>query len=191
MECVQFDLELDLFPHRIVSLDGNDDTRTEGLHLTNIIRDIMESSGMSKSVSGASWGNSQLSLAAEVGFIWEEILSSALKSRLPNRIGEIEVGGIYMSPDGLDVEEWCLWEYKAAWASSRRLPTENWKWMAQAKGYCYGLQVEVVRMAILYLNGDWKGGGPEYRGYKITFSPTEIAENWTMLVNHARNRGWL
>jgi hypothetical protein len=165
MECVRFELDLDLFPRRIVSLEDGDSIRTPGLHLTDIIKDIMLESGMSQSVSGASWGENQLWMAGEIGFMWEEILSSALKSRLPNRIGEMFLEGVYMSPDGIDVEE--------------------------CKGYCYGVGVEQVKMAILYLNGDWKGSGPEYRGYHIRFTPLEIQENWEMILGHARRKGWL
>ena len=188
MECEQFELGLDLFPRRI---DYEEFPRSPGLHQSDIIKDIMDKSGMSPSIGGNSWGNTQLEIAGEVGFMWEEILSSAFKSRLPDRIGEIVVDGIAMSPDGLDVEEWALWEYKAVWSSSKRLPIDTWKWMVQCKGYCHGLGVNTVKMAILYLNGDWKGSGPEYRGYRIVYTPLEITENWEMLVGHAKRRGWL
>jgi hypothetical protein len=190
LNCEPFDLDFDLFPKRKVE---NSPIRTEGLHLTDIIRSIMDDSGMLKTVSGNSWKPAQLSMAGEVGFMWEELLSSALKDRLPSRIGEIELGGITMSPDGLGVEEnsLFLFEYKAVWASSRRSPMDNWKWMSQIKGYCKGLGVTLVKMYILYLNGDWKGGGPEYKGYLVEFTPLEVEENWFMLVNHAKSKGWL
>ena len=189
MECERFELDLDLFPRSIESQDLPE--RSKGLHLTDIIRSIMELSGMNKSIGGNSWGQKQLEVAGEIGFMWEEILSAALKSRLPNRIGEIEIDGIHMSPDGLDVEDWCLWEYKCVWSSSKRQPVDVWKWMSQCMGYSHGLGVTEVKMAILYLNGDWRGSGPEYRGYHIKYTPLEIQENWEMLVNHATRKGWL
>jgi hypothetical protein len=46
-------------------------------------------------------------------------------------------------------------------------------------------------MAILYLNGDWKGGGPEYKGFKLTYTEREIEECWNMIVLHARKKGWI
>jgi hypothetical protein len=151
----------------------------------------MLDSGMMNTASGASWGEEPLNLAAEVGFMWEELLSATLKARLPDRIGEIVLDGITMSPDGLDVEEWVLWEYKAVWHSSKRSPADNFKWQSQVKGYCKGVGTLEAKMAILYLNGDWRGGGPEYRGYKISYTQLEVDENWQMLVNHARSKGWL
>jgi hypothetical protein len=151
----------------------------------------MEESGMMKTMSGKGWDEEPLNLAAEVGFMWEEILSMALKARIPNRIGEIKEDGITMSPDGFDVESWTLWEYKAVWSSSRRSPLDNWKWMQQIMGYCYGTGTVVCKMAILYLNGDWKGGGPEYKGFKLTYTEREIEECWNMIVLHARKKGWI
>jgi hypothetical protein len=189
MIITQFDLPFSLFPKR-----GHtylDPERTSGLHLTDIIRSIMIDAGMLKTVSGSEWGEDSLNMAGEVGFMWEEILSSALKNRLPDRIGEILLNGVYMSPDGLDVQDWCLWEYKAVWHSVRRSPADNWKWMSQVKGYCKGLGCQDVKMAILYINGDWKGGGPQYKGYAIHFEEIEIEENWEMIVGHARGKGWI
>jgi len=189
MECKEFELELDLhFPKNPTPTDLN---RSPGLHVTDIIKDIMDQSGMLSSIGGNSWGPNQLWLAGEVGFMWEEIFSSALKARLPNRIGEIEVDGVIMSPDGLDVEPWELWEYKAVWSSSKRKPVDIWKWMTQVKAYCKGLGTLKVKMAILYLMGDWKGAGPEYRGFEISFTPLEIQENWEMIIGHAERKGWL
>lgn len=148
---------------------------------------------MQKTASGSMWTQESLELAGEVGFMWEEILSMAMKERLPCRIGEIEKDGIMMSPDGIEMEEnlTVLSEYKAIWASSRRPIEDDWKRMTQVKGYLSGLGLTVVKMYILYINGDWKGDGPQFKGVRIEFTDTEIAETWEMLVNHARSRGWI
>ena len=188
------DIELgfDLFPRRP---EGEDPVRSTGLHLTDIISDIMTASGMQKTASGANWAPDQLNMAAEVGFMWEEVFSQALKDRLPCRIGEVVCDGVAMSPDGMEMEmesgEVVLAEYKVKWASSKRDPTENFKWMAQVKGYCKGLGLTKVRMYVLYVNGDYRGSGPQFKTYAIEFTELEIAENWEMITGHARNRGWL
>lgn len=186
------DLGFDMFPKRP---EGMDPVRSEGVHLTDIIKDIMIESHIQKTMSGSVWKEDQLHLAGEVGFMWEEILSSALKNRLPCRIGELELDGILLSPDGIEVDEVdgepILSEYKSVWSSSKREPIDNWKWMAQTKGYCKALGLTKVRMYILYLMGDYKGGGPQYRKCTIEFTELEIEENWEMLVNHARHKGWL
>lgn len=190
LKLTNVELGFDLFPKRA---EGVDPVRTNGLHLTDIIRSVMEDSGMQKTASGASWMPKQLSMAAEVGFMWEDLLSGAMKERLPCRIGEIELDGITMSPDGIEMldDELILSEFKAVWASNKRLPVDNWKWMSQVKGYCKGLDLLKVKMYILYINGDWKGSGPTYDGFLIEFTQLEIDENWNMLVNHAKHKGWL
>jgi hypothetical protein len=180
MECTPFELPLELFPPRI---DGTDPVRTEGIHLTQITKDIMKREG--------GWDEKALGLSAEIGFMWEEILSNCMKARLPHRIGEIEKDGILMSPDGFDYEEWELWEYKATWKSSKNQPYENWYYMAQVKAYCYAMETDKARMAILYVMGDYKGSGPQYLGYKMRFTDYELIENWEMIVSHARRQGWI
>lgn len=191
LELKEMELSIDMFPRR---KDGEDPVRSKGVHLTDIIKDLMEVSGISKTVSGTMWGNDELELAAQTGFIWEDFLSMVLKDRLPCRIGEVELDGIIMSPDGIEFdnnEEVVLSEYKLVWSSSRRPPTDNWKWMSQIKGYCKGLNLVKVNMYILYLNGDWKPPMPQYKGFQIEFTPLEIQENWEMLLNHARRKRWI
>lgn len=193
MKCVKLtstDLGFDLFPKRP---EGVDPIRTEGVHLTDVIRSLMEDSGIQKTMSGSFWRPDQLNFAGETGFMWEDLLSNVLKERLPCRLGEVELDGILCSPDGIEMEEHgpILSEYKVVWSSSNRNPADNWKWMAQVKGYCKVLELDKVKMYILYLNGDWKGGGPQYKGFMIEFSQLEIDENWEMLTNHARSKGWV
>ncbi len=180
----------DAFPKRP---KGQDPIRTKGAHLTTVIQDLMETAQIVKTASGAFWGQSDLEIAGEVGFMWEEVLSQALKDRLPCRIGEVFLDGITMSPDGveLDGDEAILSEYKVVWASSKRSPVDNFKWMCQVKGYCKALGMTKVRMYILYLNGDWKPPKPQYKCFLITFSQIEIDEGWEMLLNHARLKGWV
>lgn len=182
MEFSQFDLNLDLtFPR------GISPERTAGVHLTQIIRSIHEETTEPKE----GWDSRSLWLSGEIGFMWEEILSYALKSRLPNRIGEVEKDGIIMSPDGIDLDMWELWEYKATWKSSKNQPYDNWKWMVQVKAYALALEVCVVKMAVLYVMGDYRGSGPQYIGYRLEFTEYELRENWDLLKSHARRKGWI
>lgn len=189
MECQLIELDIP-FPERIEACAIV--VRPEGLHLTDIIRSIMEESGMSKSTGGGVWKPASLTLAAEVGFLWEDLLSLALKSRLPNRIEGLIHEGIHMSPDGIDVDKWWLYDYKVAWASSARLPVDNWKWMAQMMGYCEGLDMRTVIMPVLYLNGNYRDRRePEFLTWKIEFTTQEVKDNWRMIINHAKAKGWL
>lgn len=188
MEIEEFAVDITSFPRRP---EGEDPARSKGVHLTDVIRSIMEISKMQRTASGSMWTQDSLELAGEVGFLWEEVLSQAMKERLPCRIGEVSKDGITMSPDGIEMEGdlAVLSEYKAIWASSNRAIEDDWYRMTQVKGYCAGLGLLVVRMYILYINGDWKGGGPQFKGKRITFSQREIDETWDMIVGHARRQG--
>lgn len=191
VELKEVEVGFDLFPRR---KEEDDPVRSKGLHLTDIIHSIMVDSGMSVTTSGNGWAPDQLNMAAEVGFMWEEILSNVLKDRLPCRIGEIQLDGISMSPDGLEMGEdgeMVLSEYKAKWASSKHSPADNFKWMSQIMGYCKGLGITKVRMYILYLNGDWKPPQPQFKSYQIEFTQLEVDENWEMILNHARVKKWV
>ena len=183
-------LLFNVFPRRP---EGQDPVRTKGVHLTDVIRDLMETAQMMKTASGSTWVQSDLELAGEIGFMWEEVLSEALKERLPCRIGEMGLDGITMSPDGVEMEEDepILSEYKVVWASSRRSPVDNFKWMCQVKGYCKALGMTKVRMYILYINGDWKPPKPQYKRFLVTFTQLELDETWEMLLAHARGKEWI
>jgi hypothetical protein len=163
-----------------------DINRTDGLHVTQIINDIMVTSGM-MIASGPFVPN----MYTESGFILEDLIAMVLKERLPCRIGEAELDGITMSPDGFDFEKWELYEYKCTWTSMNRVPVDNWRWMAQIKAYLKRMESLVCNLLVLYINGDYKGKGPQFIRYVIEFTPLEIEENWKLIVNHAKNKGWL
>ena len=157
--------------------------RSPGLHVTKIIK-AMEEEVFHKKY--ANWEN-----AMYIGFIWEELLSLAFREYLGKRPDELELDGIAGSPDGIDFENWILEEYKCTWRSAKTPPWEIWKYMTQVKAYCKMLDTRVVKMRILYLNGYYDGKGPVYKCYLISFTQLEIEENWIMLVNYARSKGWL
>ncbi len=159
--------------------------RSPGLHLSDIIHDIANTSGISNYKR-----DTGVTLRMEMGFLWEEVLTLALKERIPCRM-EIKQDGIYMSPDGIDVPSWELHEYKATWSSSNKSPLDNWRWMTQVKSYCYGTGTEICNLHVFYVNGDYKGTGPEYLTYRIRFTPMELQENWGMVLSHARSKGWI
>lgn len=170
-----------------------DIVRSHGVHVTGIIKDIADSSGMNGAVPPSLPEGTvfKTNMYMEAGFIWEDIIAMVLKDRLPCRVGEVECDGVYMSPDGFDFEKWELWEYKATWTSMNKLPVDNWRWMTQVKAYCKAMDTLVCNMWILYMNGDYRGSGPVAQRYRIEFTPLEIEENWQMLAGHARRKGWI
>lgn len=179
MDFIELDTE---FP-----LTGPGDRSLDKLHVSDIYTDL-EKSLFAKD-SSADMTNP---LWAEFGFLWESVLSRALAEHCSERPGEVELDGIVGSPDGYDPDTGVVDEYKSTWKSIRNAHPENvWKWMVQVKAYCKMLGANVVRFHVLYINGDYKGSGPLYRSYLFSFTDQEIDENWSMLVNHAKMKGWL
>ncbi len=131
----------------------------------------------------------------ETGFLFEEALSTVFGERLGKRIGEVDLDGIVMSPDGVDY----MWnecrgrleEYKCTWKSSKNTPDTVWKWMVQVKGYLKVLGLHDVLFRVLYLMGDYKGSGPQYKEFEVSFTQEEIDKNWEMIIGYAKRKGWL
>ena len=173
---------------------GSGVNRSKGLHLSNVIHDIANALGMNP--KGADW---DLNTCCEVGFLWEDVLSEVFGNRMGKRISEVELLGISGSPDGIAYEngELILEEYKCTWRSVRNCPSDNWKWMTQIKAYCWMLSKQMktpctkVRMRILYINGMYKPPSPIYSEYVIRFTVQELSDNWDMIMNHAKSKGWI
>lgn len=147
-----------------------------------------------------------LDIAAEVGFIWEDVLTAAFASRHAVRLEEQRLGPIVLSPDGFGQdpglwdymrEEWVvepsdlpvLEEYKCTWMSVNQHPLNIWRYKVQGQGYLYALGLNIIVYKILHLNGDYRGSGPLYREVRIEYDTDEdkeeLAANWAMLEHHA------
>lgn len=166
----------------------SDALETGKIHLSDIAKYIDYKMGFSKPIKAVDW---DLVLAAEIGFLWEDVLSDAYGVNYATRVGEIERDGIVCSPDGVGIFEESVTfslavneEYKATWKSLKNPPEDNWYWMCQFKSYCYVIGVNVTILRVLYINGDYRGSGPTYRVFKITYTDQELEENWQMIVNH-------
>lgn len=162
--------------------------RTPGLHLSQIINSLANESGLDQYQEHTGGPT----LRMEFGFLWEDVLTLALKERLPHRMGEVVLDGIIMSPDGAGWDgRWELAEYKATWKSSNSNPADNWRWMTQIRSYCHALSSNVCNMFIFYVNGDYRNNGPQSYHYRISFTDRELEENWAMIINHATKKGWI
>ncbi len=142
-----------------------------------------------------------LPMAAEVGFLWEEVYSTAFADRYATiRPDEVIKSGMVGSPDGVCFEDvyvvdpapgpenkvligakLCDEEYKATWRHMRKTPDQIWYWMTQFKSYCFMLDTDTTYVKILYVVGDYRGSGPQYREYRLKFTEYEIYDNWKML----------
>jgi hypothetical protein len=178
--------------------------RSAGLHLSAVIRHIMqaldpEAYGPQDAIDDTTRNRWAL------GLLFEEILSAMYASRrrqafvegvkppyeFVGRPGEVMVDGIAMSPDGLvsDTDGPALLESKLTWKSKRGFDLDGkkfvaWKW--QAMGYSRALGVTRAYLPVFWINGSYDGYLPELVEYRVDFTPRELEENWTMLLNHAK-----
>jgi len=127
----------------------------------------------------------------EKGYLWERVLSRSLGKRAPKRIGEIELDGIILTPDGVTDNGLppyiiILEEDKCTLTSAAKPVTDNWKWMMQVKGYCKALSALKCIMRVFYLRGDYTNGTPSYGVFELIFTQGELDENWQAVLNHAK-----
>ena len=166
-----------------------DDTepRKDGLHLSDVTKSLMKSSGLGYRGKGFS----DMELTAEIGLLWEGVLSRIMGDKYAHRPGQICCDGIWMSPDGIGPDPdgevpLVIEEYKCTWQSSNRSPADNFSYMMQVKSYCRAIGTTVAIMRIFYIMGDYKGSGPLYRVARIVFTPYELEQNWSMILQHKR-----
>jgi len=181
--------------------------RSEGLHASQIWEDINRSIGRGPK---SPMSLPDLEEFGTIGFIWERVLETTLANLVhtfqPGRFfrpAEQFVDGVYLTPDYLDLdfngdntwEEAGLEEWKVTWKSSRQgddLEKNFWKWIVQQKAYCHALDLRRSRLRALFIVGNWRDSiVPKLRTWEFEFTELELRENWSMLTNHARRKGWL
>jgi len=162
-----------------------DDTedRRDGLHLGDLIRSLANRSGMGYKGKGFN----DMELTAEIGLLWEDMLSRIMGDKYAHRPPQIQLDGIWMSPDGIGPDpegefHLAVEEYKATWSSSKRCPTENFRYMTQVKSYCHAVGTRCAIMRIFHIMGDYRGSGPLYRVSRIVFDEEELRINWEMIL---------
>lgn len=180
---------------------GSGEERTEGVHLTQIIKSIEKELGWDYKGKGFD----DIDLTMEIGFWWEDMLGKVMADRMAAfRPGEVVKDGIIGSPDGLGPfpgmadgeniilkpsKELILEEYKFTWKSCKKPPTDNWYYMTQGKSYCYMTGTTACLWRICYCNGNYKGSGPIYRECFVRFTEMELWQNWEMITSHAKEKG--
>lgn len=179
-------------PFALTANDFSEDThtRTEGLHLGEILDDIQE---LLYPIDNKWEGD----MAMGIGFLWERVLSDQILKALHDagkliRPGELHVDGIYMTPDGYNTDH-ILCEYKATWKSTNHQidSSKYWRYWTQIKAYCYALKTMRARLYILHVMGNWRNSGPIAKAYEAEFTKRELDDNWKMIVSHAKKKGML
>lgn len=176
-------------------------TRSSGLHLTDVIHSLAVTVGMSEDTASAE----QLRAYGSVGFMWERVMEHGMAmscvSERYARVGEVVLDGIAGSPDLLDLCDNIIIDTKVTFKSSGQLADLQrnfWHWIVQLRGYCYmmtkvsGMEWNVAEAWVLPICGNWKPPmiQPPVRK-RLEFTQVELVDNWHMIVQHAREKGWL
>ena len=161
--------------------------RSSGVHLSGIIKHVLVAAGQLTPDELTD----MMPLRMAVGMAWEAFVVQ-LWPDLLWQPGEQCRDGIYGSPDG--ITEDTLEEVKATWMSRLekteskgvapppRSIIEMKRWMLQLAGYCHMLGLTKARMHVLWVNGDYRGSGPQYFTYLIEFSKPELERIWNNLI---------
>lgn len=160
--------------------------RISGIHVSAVINDLCIKLGHYKDTRDEDRNNGYL----EVGNCFEWALINRQHIDSPGRYiipGELEENGIHGTPDLIDTVDWVDEEIKATYMSSRHGPGSEkfWKYETQLKSYCYIMRMEIGRLRVLFIMGDYKGSGPQYRHWEYRFTKSELRENWLMIESHA------
>ena len=192
----------------VLGSDMASSPRPDGLHLSSIIRYMTRPKAKPGDKEPTGWYR-------ETGFIWEMMLEKVFKRRMQHhrrtRINQLafERDGIHMTPDGLvydgpshrgfETEDY-IEEYKATWRSMRHIGVapgytefgvEFWPWHIQTMGYCRAAGVTRADFYILFMNGDYKPMIPDACYISMRYSEQELEENWEMVLNNSRDKGFL
>lgn len=168
--------------------------RSPGLHLSTIYQDIELTIGAQNS----ELSERDLEFYRAGGFLWERVMSAALVASLQTddivRPGEFERDGITGSPDLLDLRTMHIHETKCTWRSENKFDNLQkffWSWLVQVQGYCHMLDTGTAILTVMFVNGRYAPPKPNIRRKQFEFTRRELSDNWLMLLNHARVRGWL
>lgn len=168
--------------------------RSSGVHVSGIIRDIARMLGKIKDGEGdlddmildsgpVQKGDCGTFVRVALGMAWEDWISRHLPDMI--RGVELELDGIYGTLDGLveTPEGSVVHEFKVTWKSSKQEIEKQWLWITQVKAYCYMAMTTEAVLHVLWVNGDYQGGGPAYEDYRLVFGVEELESVWRMLRN--------
>lgn len=169
-------------------------TRSGGLHLTPIIKDIEQTIKPREL-----WcTQDELEFFGAGGFMWERVFSMAHRDAVETgdlfRPGEIELDGIIGSPDLIRISDYTLLETKCTWRGLRQwesLEKNFWGWLCQVKSYSHMIGTNVAEIHVFFVAGNWRPPVPCARSVRLEFRKHELEENWRMILRHAQSRGWV
>lgn len=173
--------EIKLLSDKIPALLPMQD-RSPGMHVSTVITDLCVRLGY---FSGDGLPVNQLWM--ELGQALEWAICDRLDREFPGRYlqpGELELDGLFGTPDLINLDDWANEEIKMAWMSSKNKPDEQkmWRYWVQVKAYCKMMGTNIGRLRVCFVNGDYSAPGPAYRFWEQEFTDEELDENWAMLI---------
>lgn len=166
--------------------------RTEGLHLSSLIREI------ERDVYGddARPGGQIPQGFAEGGFLWEALCETMAKRYLGRKVGRFQteslVDGVWMTDDWFRPDERRVYDFKQTWKSVASIGKWDEKflgYMVQLKSHCRRRKTTKGALVFMFVMGDWKRG-PEWSGpvgpvqINFEFEPEELERNWRMVLRY-------
>lgn len=174
-----------------IQLPRDDAERSPGVHVSEIVRDIGFQMGYLK----PEYLNANMDVTrVAMGLAWEDWVFPKQHPEVSYHPGEVMPGGIACSTDGVSWfgTDLRVHECKLTWKSMKREQDlqNEWMWLSQTMGYCFGWGTPYARYHIYWVNGDYKRGedtgGPQYKLYDLEFTPRELNDNWQMLQNRSK-----
>lgn len=193
----------------IITLPPPDSPRTEGIHVSSIIRCLATEAGILNYeqledlslIDARNITDQRSILRMNIGLAWEKHYAM-LCPDVSFHAGELELDGIFMTPDGESVsvvgnttsERYGQWElivveYKATYKSTNTVgdlsTRSSWMWRAQLLAYCKAKGTRFAKLAALFICGDYSYPiGPTMKEWLIEFTQEEIDANWRLMCDY-------
>ncbi len=198
-------MQVEEIQHSLTTLPPARTERSKGIHVSNIIRCIASDTGILKS----EWAEDasltdvrQITdpiaiLRISMGLAWEEWYIPRLPE-VSDHPGELQVDGVYMSPDGESLEAFfgvgmqsVIHEVKATYKSVKTVGDlrTQWMWLSQIQAYCKARETLYAKLHVLFVCGDYKYPiTPQLKVWRLVFTEQEIADNWKLLTDYRNDR---
>lgn len=185
--------------------DAPDPDRPRGLHFSTVLQSLCEESGILAGTGLDDDKTRQVTEAKiEMGLAFETTLEEALNRRATSGVRPLAIEhlGIWHSADRVS---WDLGrlvgegpilmieEYKYTWYSARREIEDRvfWRWWIQLGAYCAAHGTPYGLLRVCFVNGFYKPPRPVRRAWARVYAQQELADIESMIVGHARRKGWL
>lgn len=197
-------VELDL---KALGVGSSSFPRSEGLHMSSLYSSYYQDAEPERYKRDTEPDP----LVLEFGLMFENALEAWLAQRIISSRGEehIERPGefttvmgdvpVYYTPDllifngGLRVGEIKLTDMSSRdvpRAPGGSFPDKFSRWATQIKLYCRALETPLARLYALFMYGDYKRPFKrELLAWDLTFSQTELEEEWRIMTNHGKQKG--